>query len=141
KNDGDYWINLPRCKDHWKNSFGWGSGRVYDKEILKVCDLYITCEPCIMRLSMMGIKRVFFGCKNDRFGCPSPSKHHGFEIIEGFSKTRPLDCFVLFTTERISMRLIRFDVRKIRTNQRLQFSLTDQLSNEIQFALNDYALL
>jgi tRNA-specific adenosine deaminase 2 len=44
---------------------------------------------------MMGIKRVFFGCKNDRFGgCGSlldlhqqdalpSSKHHGFEIIGG----------------------------------------------------------
>ena len=44
---------------------------------------------------MIGIKRVFFGCKNDRFGgCGSllnlhkpdalPSaKHHGFEIIGG----------------------------------------------------------
>ena len=48
KKDCDYWINLPRCKDHWKNSFGWGSGRIYDKEILKKCDLYVTCEPCIM---------------------------------------------------------------------------------------------
>ncbi len=46
--DGDRWINIPRCKDHWKNSFGWGSGRIYDKEILKKCDLYVTCEPCIM---------------------------------------------------------------------------------------------
>ena len=44
---------------------------------------------------MIGINRVFFGCKNDRFGgCGSllnlhksdalPSaKHHGFEIIGG----------------------------------------------------------
>jgi tRNA(Arg) A34 adenosine deaminase TadA len=46
--DGDYWINVPRCRDHWKNSFGWGSGRIYDKETLKKCDLYVTCEPCIM---------------------------------------------------------------------------------------------
>jgi tRNA(Arg) A34 adenosine deaminase TadA len=48
KKDGDYWINVPRCKDHWKNSFGWGSGRIHDKEILRKCDLYVTCEPCIM---------------------------------------------------------------------------------------------
>jgi tRNA(Arg) A34 adenosine deaminase TadA len=44
----DNWINIPECKDHWKNSFGWGSGRVYNKEILSQCDLYVTCEPCIM---------------------------------------------------------------------------------------------
>jgi tRNA(Arg) A34 adenosine deaminase TadA len=44
----DNWINIPQCNDHWKNSFGWGSGRVYEKDILSQCDLYVTCEPCIM---------------------------------------------------------------------------------------------
>jgi tRNA(Arg) A34 adenosine deaminase TadA len=48
KSNHDQWINIPQCKDHWKNSFGWGSGRVYDKDILSQCDLYVTCEPCIM---------------------------------------------------------------------------------------------
>ena len=35
------------------------------------CDLYVTCEPCIMcadALGHLGIRRVFFGCCNDRFG-------------------------------------------------------------------------
>lgn len=96
--DDDSWINMHSCAGHWKNSFGWGSGRVYNKEILSQCDLYVTCEPCIMcaaALSMVGINRVFFGCKNDRFGgCGSllhlhepdalPStKHHGFAIEGG----------------------------------------------------------
>jgi tRNA(Arg) A34 adenosine deaminase TadA len=44
----DKWINIPQCKHHWKNTFGWGSGRVYKKDIFKQCDLYVTCEPCIM---------------------------------------------------------------------------------------------
>ena len=33
--------------------------------------LYVTCEPCIMcaaAVAKMGIKRVVFGCHNDRFG-------------------------------------------------------------------------
>jgi len=33
--------------------------------------LYVTVEPCIMcasALRQMGIKEVFFGCENDRFG-------------------------------------------------------------------------
>ena len=47
RND-DRWLNIPTCTDHWKNTFGWGSGRVYDKDILSQCDLYVTCEPCIM---------------------------------------------------------------------------------------------
>ena len=47
-NSEDIWVNIPKCKDHWKNTFGWGSGRVYCKEVLSQCDLYVTCEPCIM---------------------------------------------------------------------------------------------
>jgi tRNA(Arg) A34 adenosine deaminase TadA len=44
----DVWVNVSSQKDHWKNGYGWGSGRVYEKEILARCDLYVTCEPCIM---------------------------------------------------------------------------------------------
>lgn len=32
---------------------------------------YVTCEPCIMcagALSLVKIRRVYFGCRNDRFG-------------------------------------------------------------------------
>ncbi|XP_050377680.1 tRNA-specific adenosine deaminase TAD2 [Argentina anserina] len=35
------------------------------------CKLYVTCEPCIMcgaSLSIVGIKEVFYGCANDKFG-------------------------------------------------------------------------
>ncbi|KAL2635659.1 hypothetical protein R1flu_007138 [Riccia fluitans] len=35
------------------------------------CELYVTCEPCIMcaaALSIIGIKKVYYGCANDRFG-------------------------------------------------------------------------
>ena len=46
--DDDHWVNVSGCKDHWKNSFGWGSGRVYNKDVFSKCDLYVTCEPCIM---------------------------------------------------------------------------------------------
>ena len=41
------------------------------KDIFRHCDLFVTCEPCIMcaaALAMVGIRRVVFGCKNDRFG-------------------------------------------------------------------------
>lgn len=41
------------------------------RQVLKNTDLYVTVEPCIMCGSMlrqMGIRRVFFGCANDRFG-------------------------------------------------------------------------
>ncbi|KAM5553700.1 tRNA-specific adenosine deaminase TAD2-like [Rosa sericea] len=40
-------------------------------EIFSKCNLYVTCEPCIMcaaALSIVGIKEVFYGCANDKFG-------------------------------------------------------------------------
>ena len=46
--DGDKWINVPSCMSHWKNNFGWGSDRIYNKDVFSKCDLYVTCEPCIM---------------------------------------------------------------------------------------------
>ena len=35
------------------------------------CDLYVTCEPCIMcagALSLLGFRKVYYGCGNDKFG-------------------------------------------------------------------------
>ncbi|OMO94394.1 CMP/dCMP deaminase, zinc-binding protein [Corchorus capsularis] len=35
------------------------------------CILYVTCEPCIMcaaALSILGIKEVYYGCANEKFG-------------------------------------------------------------------------
>jgi len=35
------------------------------------CVLYVTCEPCIMcaaALSILGMKEVYYGCANDKFG-------------------------------------------------------------------------
>ncbi|KAI1785330.1 tRNA specific adenosine deaminase [Ganoderma leucocontextum] len=59
--------------------------------------LYVTVEPCIMcasALRQMGIKEVFYGCGNDRFGgcgsvlgvssaLPHP-KHRGYEAHGGY---------------------------------------------------------
>ena len=41
------------------------------ESILKECVLYVTVEPCIMcasALRILGIGKVYFGCRNDRFG-------------------------------------------------------------------------
>ncbi|KAJ0985300.1 hypothetical protein J5N97_003656 [Dioscorea zingiberensis] len=35
------------------------------------CDIHVTCEPCIMcasALSILGIRKVYYGCGNDKFG-------------------------------------------------------------------------
>ena len=42
-----------------------------DNVPLPECELYVTCEPCIMcaaALSLVGVKRVVYGCPNDKFG-------------------------------------------------------------------------
>lgn len=42
-----------------------------DRNILKECILYVTVEPCVMCASLLrqvGIKKVFFGAVNDKFG-------------------------------------------------------------------------
>jgi tRNA(Arg) A34 adenosine deaminase TadA len=67
----DKWINVPDNPLHWKNGFGWGSGRTFPTTTLAQCHLYVTCEPCIMcsaALATIKIGRVIFGCRNDRFG-------------------------------------------------------------------------
>lgn len=43
----------------------------HPQHILKETDLYVTVEPCIMCASALrqyGIRAVYFGCLNDRFG-------------------------------------------------------------------------
>ncbi len=42
-----------------------------DSYVFHDCDLYVTVEPCIMcasALLILGFRRVFFGCSNQRFG-------------------------------------------------------------------------
>ena len=42
-----------------------------DKALLPECTLYVTVEPCIMcayALKLSGIRKVVFGCENDKFG-------------------------------------------------------------------------
>jgi tRNA(Arg) A34 adenosine deaminase TadA len=73
----DTWINAPNAKDdksnrhHWKNTYGYGSGRIHAVHELQHCHLYVTCEPCIMcaaALRQVRIGRVVYGCANDKFG-------------------------------------------------------------------------
>ncbi|KAJ3097200.1 hypothetical protein HDU97_005085 [Phlyctochytrium planicorne] len=58
-------------------------------EELRDCDLYVTVEPCIMcagALRLANIKRVYFGCRNDRFGgCGSVFSIHNNDNLTGTS--------------------------------------------------------
>lgn len=47
------------------------SDAIVDQAILKECILYVTVEPCVMCASLLrqlGIKKVYFGAVNDKFG-------------------------------------------------------------------------
>ena len=48
-----------------------GLRKKYSPEILKACDLYVTVEPCIMCASLLrqfGVRKVFYGASNEKFG-------------------------------------------------------------------------
>ncbi|CAN1227396.1 tRNA-specific adenosine deaminase TAD2 [Linum perenne] len=54
--------------EEWKKT-GLSASQV--AENFSKCSLYVTCEPCIMcsaALSILGIKEVYYGCANDKFG-------------------------------------------------------------------------
>jgi len=56
----DKWVNVPKDLTHWKNEYGWGSGKTYTADVFAKCDLYVTCEPCIMVSVCCGeCKRTF----------------------------------------------------------------------------------
>ena len=79
---------------------------------LSECELYVTCEPCIMcaaALSMLRIKAVYFGCHNDRFGGngsilsvhqslrpPHLSGHHAYPVHAGILKSEAIALFQEF---------------------------------------------
>jgi len=68
--------------------------------------LYVTVEPCLMcssALRQLGIKRVFYGCANDRFGgCEGVlSVNKGYVLFFSFYPTgfilHDLDYHIQFT--------------------------------------------
>ncbi|KAH9620634.1 hypothetical protein KSS87_011817 [Heliosperma pusillum] len=76
------------------------------------CVLYVTCEPCIMcaaALSYMGLKEVYYGCANDKFGgCGSVLSLHttttelsihnttGFKCSGGIMASEAVSLFQIF---------------------------------------------
>lgn len=89
---------------------------IYEKELnpdlFRDCDLYVTCEPCIMcaaALSRLGIQRVVFGCFNERFGGngsilsihedatdPKFDNYHAYSVVSGVCKEQAVDLFQRF---------------------------------------------
>lgn len=89
---------------------------IYDKgvnpELFGDCDLYVTCEPCIMcaaALSRLGVQRVVFGCFNERFGGNGSilsihedavdskfDNYHAYSVLSGVCKEKAVDLFQRF---------------------------------------------
>ncbi|KAK3337546.1 hypothetical protein B0T19DRAFT_78170 [Cercophora scortea] len=85
---------------------------VVDRSLITECTLYVTVEPCVMCASLLrqfGIRKVFFGAVNDKFGgtggvfrihknseptmasCPpSPTPQNGKGIVRPTLERRPV---------------------------------------------------
>lgn len=85
-------------------------GDTFHTDIQKA-ELFVTCEPCIMcagALLSVGIRRVVFGCRNDRFGgcgsvlelsdgsCGLPEGGRPFECIGGVLEEESVALLRLF---------------------------------------------
>ena len=80
----------------------------YESGILSRCTLYVSCEPCIMcaaAIAKVGIKRVVFGCHNDRFGGngsilsihdKKDLNQNSYEVAAGIMKEEAIELFQRF---------------------------------------------
>lgn len=73
-------------------------------------ELFVTCEPCIMcaaALSRLGVKRVVFGCLNERFGGNGSilnvhedgeklEDHHSYSVTSGVMANEAIEIFQRF---------------------------------------------
>ena len=78
--------------------------------VLARCELYVTVEPCIMcasALAIVNVKRVFFGCHNERFGGNGSAlcihkpdalgaPHRGYPSTGGLMKEEAIEIMRLF---------------------------------------------
>lgn len=84
-----------------------------DPSIFKETDLYVTVEPCIMcssALRQLGIRKVYFGCRNERFGgCGTVLPIHDDERI---TDCQPYPIEVGIFREEAIMMLRKFYLRE-----------------------------
>ncbi|KAK6272924.1 hypothetical protein POUND7_010007 [Theobroma cacao] len=81
-------------------------------ETFSKCILYVTCEPCIMcaaALSILGIKEVYYGCANEKFGgcgsilsLHSSALSHLSDILLLVNAVRSMENVQKFRKEKVS---------------------------------------
>lgn len=83
----------------------------HPQSIIRATDLYVTVEPCIMCASALrqyGIRAVYFGCLNDRFGgCGGVMSIHSDASVD-----RPFPVYGGLFREEAIMLLRRFYVQE-----------------------------
>ncbi|KAL6306827.1 cytidine deaminase-like protein [Sparassis latifolia] len=107
--------------------------------------LYVTVEPCIMcasALRQMGIKEVFYGCQNDRFGgcgsvlgvngeVPHP-RHPAYKAFSGYMRDEAIMVLRKFyVTENVNA-----PVPKSKANRVLKTEIPSRASPKPQDVLN-----
>ncbi|CAF0965897.1 unnamed protein product [Didymodactylos carnosus] len=58
-------------------------------KVLSESTLYVTCEPCMMcagALRLVGLKNVYYGCSNDRFGGCGSVLNVATDVIENYGQ-------------------------------------------------------
>ena len=72
--------------------------RTYPRSTLQETDLYVTVEPCVMcasALKQYRIRRVYYGCANDRFGgTGGVLKLHSEWVAPILQPKRCIDCLL-----------------------------------------------
>lgn len=72
------------------------------EQIFNNCVLFVSCEPCIMcahAISLVKIKKVYFGCENDKFGgngsilSLNKGPNYQYESVGGIMKEQAIEYF------------------------------------------------
>jgi tRNA-specific adenosine deaminase 2 len=91
----------------------------YSPDILQECGLYVTVEPCIMCASLLrqfGIRRVFFGAGNEKFGGTggvlSIHRGNGMVVEEGEGEEEDFEVSGGWLREEAIVLLRRFYVQE-----------------------------
>jgi len=111
-----------------------GQKRKYKPSIIKECDLYVTVEPCIMCASLLrqyGIKKVYYGASNERFGGTGgvlnihsdPGVEPGYEVSGGWLREEAILLLRRFYVRENEKGELHFDVSLVWMSWKLEKAL------------------